>query len=122
MTGSCSGGDDAPTEIASDAVPGEPTVHCSGPALPDAVTATIPFSTALFNAILVGQSGPFTSFPNDKLITSILSFIARSMAITTDSVVPTPPGPSAQYAYNEHSGATPFIRPFAPIIPATWVP
>ncbi|CKH82994.1 Uncharacterised protein [Streptococcus pneumoniae] len=83
-------------------------VPSSGPLLPAATTVTTPANIALFTATEVGYKGSLIDAPSDKLITSILSFTALSIAARIPLVCPLPYGPNTRYEYKSTSGATPF--------------
>ena len=79
---------EAPTVMASGLVPGEVMVWGSGPAFPAAATTTTPASTASDMAICSGSwSGRRAGPPKLRLITSIPSWTASSMAAMTAAAV-----------------------------------
>src|SRR5699024_7208239 len=79
-----SGGVEFPTEIARAAVAGFPIVPLPGPAFPVATTAVTPANTALFIAILSGDSSLLLPQPSDRLIISISSLTSVLIA----SIIP----------------------------------
>ena len=86
--------DAAATEIASGAVPGEPTVPSpnSSRELPAAMTGTTPASTTLCTAsISTSFAGSVSAPPPEKLITSMPSATAASKAVTISGELATNP-------------------------------
>ena len=84
----------AATEIASGAVPGEPTEPApkSSRTLPAAITCTMPAATTECTAATSASfAGSTSAPPPEKLITSMPSFTAASNAATISGVFATCP-------------------------------
>ena len=103
--------------------PGAPAVYRpSAPLLPiDATTAT-PLLTSRSEACAVGYCGHWYDEPMLMLSTFIPSASTRSIAASMMSASVEPWQPKTRYEPKVTPGATPLTAPFAPTMPATWVP
>lgn len=88
----------APTVIARAALPGDPSEPRpnSSKSLPAATTGTTPAAAALSSAIATrSRDGSISGSPSDRLMTSIPSATAASIAATISGALPLSPRPDA---------------------------